>query len=208
MSYKSQRGDAQIASGAIRVTQVLDYFKEPWYTDWLCRVGKREANRVSKAAMKTGTSVDTLIKASPMELNEFLPEYKKASIESINCLTAYYKWLAIYKPNLVTPCTRLNAVIENQEVTGEPDIMVDDALVDIKCSSKISLKHWIQVNMYNYLLNPEKVIKVGILRLDKVTASYEYIVKNYDPSLVNVWCGMMVAYVAFNKGGDYGDVNV
>ena len=190
----------------IRVTQVLDYFKEPWYTDWVVKVGRREANRISKQALKTGALVDTIIKASPKEENQHLPEYKKISHEASQCLKAYWKWVEVYKPESITPCERLNTTIEGVEVTGEPDIMVDDIIVDIKCSNRIDIRHWIQVNMYKYLWKVEPVFKdkrelgkVGILRLDKVSGSYEYQVKDFDSSLVDVWVGLLRAFMVFNR---------
>ena len=196
-------------STPIRVTEVLNYFKEPWYIDWIHRVGRTEANRVSKAAMKIGTRVDEIIKENP--LNPDASQHKKETNEVLVAMGAYQKWLEVYKPKSITPCTRLNATIDGVEVTGEPDLMVDDVLVDIKCSSKISPSYWIQVNMYNLLRErhlPQPYWasehKVGILRLDKVTGSYEYVVKDYDQKLVDVWCGLMRAFVYYKGVGNDG----
>lgn len=196
----------------IRVTEVLNYFKEPWYIDWVHRVGRTEANKIGKKAMAIGTRVDEIIKLRKQLQSDFLEVFKKEKEEVLNCLSAYRKWYEVYQPKSITPCTRLNATIEGHEVTGEPDLMVDDVLVDIKCSSKISPSYWLQVNMYRNLLantgvdgvlyNPGKV---GILRLDKVSGSFEYVIQDYDPDKVSVWCGMLRAYVYFNKEKDNGD---
>ena len=188
---------------AIRVTEVLDYFKEPWYTNWVVRVGKREGNRVSKAALKVGTRVDEYIKTYAKGELGSAKRKEKPEVES--CLQAFEKWEKVYQPASIKPCTRLFATIDGIEVTGEPDLMIDDVLVDIKTSKHIDIKMWVQVNMYQYLSEMRSAYigltppKVGILRLDKTTASYEYVVKDYDPSLVNVWCGMLRAFVVFNK---------
>lgn len=192
-------------STPIRVTEVLNYFKEPWYIDWIHKVGRTEANRVSKAAMKIGTRVDEIIKENP--LNPDASQHKKETNEVLVAMGAYQKWLEVYKPKSITPCTRLNTTIDGVEVTGEPDLMVDDVLVDIKCSSKISPSYWVQVNMYCYLKAVETKMprnKVAILRLDKVTGSYEYVVKEYDPKLVDVWCGLMRAFVYYKEVGNDG----
>jgi len=181
---------------AIRVTEVLSYFKEPWYIDWIHKVGRTEANKIGKAAMAIGTRVDELIKSNASSGGA------KDKEEVHNCMAAYKKWLDVYKPSSVTPCTRLNAVIEGHEVTGEPDIMVDDVLVDIKCSSKISPSYWLQVNMYRKL--HDSTGDVAILRLDKVTGSFEYVVQKHDPFLCEVWLGLMRAYV-YLKGDGNGD---
>lgn len=185
----------------ISITTVLDYFKEPWYTDWVVRVGKREANRVSRNALLVGGRVDEVIKAYVN--GGKIKSEKKLEVES--CLQAFEKWEKVYQPASIKTCTRLFAKIEGIEVTGEPDLMIDNVLVDIKTSKRIDIKMWVQVNMYQYLSEMRSAYigltppKVGILRLDKTTASYEYVVKDYDPSLVNVWCGMLRAFVVFNK---------
>ena len=194
-------------SEPIRITEVLSFFKEQWYIDWVHKVGRTEANKISKASMKVGSRVDELIKTDSVPTN-------KDSAEVVTAFNAYGKWKAIYQPKSIIPGTRLFATIEGVEVTGEPDLFVDDVLVDIKCASKISPSYWVQVNMYKYLqvkqwCDPSAEMvkgKVGILRLDKTTGSYEYVVRDYEPHLVDVWCGLLKAMVYFkgeeDNGGD------
>ena len=70
-----------------------------------------------------------------------------------------------------------------------------------------------QVNVYKYLQvkqwsdpSAEMVkAKVGILRLDKTTGSYEYVVRDYEPHLVSVWCGLLKAMVYFKGESHDGD---
>ena len=201
----------QYKGTAIRVTEPLNYFAEPWKLDWYAKNGKAYCNKIGRAAMKIGSRVDELIKGQVS--NQLLTlDKKKDTIEVINCLKAWGKWQEVYQPKSIVPGTRLFATIEGVEVTGEPDIFVDDVLVDIKCSAKISLAYWIQVNMYKFLSSEQsmygsKVVEgnVGILRLDKLTTSYEYVVKDYDARLVDVWIGMMRAMVYY-KGEENGDV--
>lgn len=189
-----------------RVTEPLNFFSEPWKLDWYARVGKKEANLISRRAMKIGTRVDELIKLSLNPKSSGLPRKTKAKPEPSEvqaCLEAWAKWRRVYNPASVTPCVRWNATIEGQDVSGEPDILVDGVLVDIKCARKISPGYWIQVNMYQYLRKSQE--KVGILRLDKETASYEYVVREYEPSLVSVWIGLMRAYLYYKGASDDGD---
>ena len=198
-------------SKPIRITEVLNYFTEPWMLDWYAKNGKAYCNRVSKAAMKVGTRVDEIIKKECVESSHIATQYKKESDEVRNALTAYRKWADVYKPKSITPCTRLYATINSHEITGEPDLMVDNVLVDIKCSWSISLKYWLQVNMYRHLepgpYGKDNSSKVAILRLDKKTGSYEYVVKDYDPKLVDVWCGLLNAYV-YLKESENGRLDV
>jgi len=177
----------------VRVTEVLSFFKEQWYIDWVHKVGRTEANKISKASMKVGSRVDELIKTNSVPTN-------KDSVEVVTAFNAYGKWKAVYQPKSIIPGTRLFATIEGVEVTGEPDLFVDDVLVDIKCATKISPSYWVQVNMYRMLNGSppnDDLWKVGILRLDKTTGSYEYVVKDYDESLVDVWCGLLKAMMYY-----------
>ena len=179
----------------LRVTEVLDYFATPWLVAWKVKVGAKEANRISKAAMKIGTRVDEYIKANP-----YLPKLsKKDEVDLLNPILAYYKWFNVYKPTSIVPQARIVGMLEEVEVSGEPDLLVDDVLVDLKCSSRISPVYWIQVNVYAYLAQRHKV---AILRLDKVTGAYEYVIKDYDKSLVLVWLGLARAYLYYKGDGD------
>lgn len=180
-------------SEPIRVTEPLNFFKEQWYIDWIHRVGRTEVNKVGKQAMAIGTRVDELIKTGGVPTTKDKPEVH-------TCLSAYAKWLSIYTPLVVTNGNRLFKSIEEVEVTGEPDIYVDDVLVDIKCSSKISPMYWIQVNMYRKL--QDSTGKVAILRLDKHTGSFEYVVKEHDPFLCDVWLGLCRAML-YLKGEEH-----
>ena len=191
----------------VRVTEVIGYLKEPWYIDWVHRVGRTEANKIAKAAMKVGSRVDELIKATAFDTNLKMEHKEPAEVQT--CIGAYRKWLDVYKPKSIVNGTRLYAKIEGVDVTGEPDIFVDDVLVDIKCSSKISLSYWVQVNVYRFLdqMANERIshpYKVAILRLDKVTGSFEYVVKDYDQKCVDVWMGLFRAFLYY-KGDSDGD---
>lgn len=162
----------------IRVTQPLDYFHEPFLVDWKLRVGKAEANRISKAAMKIGTRVDELIKTGARPLSKDKPEVLIA-------LKAYEKWKEVYKPESVVPQVRINTNVtycgEQFILSGEPDLIAMDTLIDIKVASRISKKHWLQLAAYAWL--KEWKGPIGVLRLDKMTGSYEYVAKE----IVDEW---------------------
>jgi hypothetical protein len=179
----------------VRVTEPLNYLKEPWYINWVHKGGRTEANKVSKASMKVGTRVDELIKTGAEPLEKDSDEVKTA-------FCAFVKWRSLYTPLSLIPGVRLFKQIEEVEVTGEPDLYVDGVLVDIKCASKISSSYWIQVNMYRQLEGSTG--KVAILRLDKVTGSFEYVVKDYDPFMCVIWLGLCRAMM-YLKGDEDND---
>ena len=199
----------------IRITEVLGYFAEPWKLEWYGKKGKAHCNKIGKAAMKIGSRVDEIIKNGERPTAKDAPEVH-------NCIAAFNKWKEIYKP-IIIPCSRINIELYGQEISGEPDLNIEGTLTDIKCSSKISPSYWVQDTMYTFMntfiMAPElteeakvrwthdtcKDFKVAILRLDKVTGSFEYVVKDYDASLVDVWVGLMRAMVYYKGEQGNGD---
>lgn len=207
---------------AVRVTEALDYFKQPWYVDWVLRTfakqfkkhpdvekaqkfAMRDLRRICDEATDIGSRVDELIKEafSPMSqtATPMPTATKKDSPEVHMAITAFCKWYEVYQPKRITPLTRLSKNFYGLDLTGEPDLDVDGVTVDIKCAKRMSLGYWVQVNVYRFLQGGGG--KVGILRLDKETGSYEYVVKDYDAGLVDVWVGLARAMEYFK--GEQGD---
>lgn len=186
----------------VRVTEVLGYFKEDWYVRWVHRVGLTEANKIGKEAMKLGTILDEIVKGDGV-----LP--KKAKPDTVFAHEAFMKWRGIYQPAYLRTCPRLNAMINGVEVTGEPDFEIPDTTVDLKGAVKISKHYKVQVNVYEYLrrlngLTPNA--NVAILRCDKKTGSYEYWCEPYSKTFVDVWVGLMTAYVVYKENEDGDDI--
>lgn len=191
------------------MTEPLNYFKEPWYVEWVLRVfanrfkkcadvekaqkfAMRDLNKIMEEAMDTGTEVDRIIKKNPKSIVMSHKDYEVST-----CLGAYCKWVMHYQPKSIESCERFYAEVEGNKVSGEPDLLVDDVLVDIKCSKKISINYWIQLCTYRALRGESG--KIAVLRLDKESGAYEYIVKDYDENLFKVWVGLMRAYVVLKQ---------
>lgn len=184
----------------IRVTEVLGFFKEQWYIDWIHKVGRTEANRKSKEALKLGSLLDKIVK-------EGLTPDKKSSPDTVFAHEAFLKWKKIYEPEYLKPCVRLHAQVNGVAVTGEPDFEIPDTTVDLKGAVRISTHYKIQVNVYEYLrrisgLEPNK--NVAILRCDKQSGSYEYWAEPYSQRFVDAWCGLLVAYVVYKENDNDG----
>lgn len=188
---------------AIHVTQVLDYFMPPELVEWKLDEGRAEANRIGKKAMKIGTRVDELIK------NEGQPK-KSDSVEVQSCFKAYEKFREDYKPVSVKPCKRLYFEMLGFKITGEPDLDIAfpnyNVLTDIKGSNRIDIKHWIQDTVYASVTGHQKV---AILRLDKITEDYHFYERDYNEHYVNVFKGLLLAYVTYKGGFEgYGDQRI
>lgn len=179
--------------GWLSVTEVLGYFQEPGLVDWKVKTGAKEAKRIGTIAMKIGSRVDELVKLD-MEVGKVKFSVKDGS-EVKSCFEAYLKWKEDYNPKLVNAGITIRN--EHLMLQGEYDLLLEPAtIIDIKCSSSIKLSYWLQTAMYAYMLGG--CDKIGVLRLDKNLGIYEYVVRDYDPSLVEVYLGLLNAYHFFN----------
>ena len=146
-----------------RVTRIIDSFSPPELVEWKVRVGKAEANRVSKVALKFGSRVHELI-----EKDERVS--KKDSEEVKNCMKAWDSWLADNNhPMIMNGVTLYD---EARQIAGTPDFMVGPELVDIKTSREVKASHFIQLGGYASMM-VSRPTKVSILRLDKQAGIYE-----------------------------------
>lgn len=151
-----------------RITTILDYFTTPSLLAWKMRVGKKEAGRISREALRIGTNVDEAIRA---QVNgEKLPKLK--TVEAENCYRAFEQWRADYNvATLITCGTMFN---DELMVAGTPDLLWHDTftLIDVKCSSRISPQYWLQTEFYARSSHGSR--SKAILRLDKNLGIYEF----------------------------------
>lgn len=150
-----------------RPTHILDYFAPPGLVEWKIRVGNREANRISKIALRHGKDIDELIRSGK--------EPKKSeSLEVKNCYKAWLKWKEDYSPKrLLFPET---GYCNSRMIAGTPDIYWEDALtlIDIKSSKAIHENYFFQLGCYASLL-PCRIETLAVLRLDKELGEYEFV---------------------------------
>lgn len=185
----------------VRVTEVLDYFKQPWYVKWVLRIGLREANKKSKAALKLGTRIDEMVKLGQ-------EPSKKDKVEVHSAYKALNKWRATYcadvqEPLSLTPCTRINKECCGILLSGEPDVIALGRLTDIKAAKRISKTYWLQLAAYAWLTDWAE--EVAVLRLDKEIESFEYVTKRLADEWL-IYQGLLRAYVYYTEGDeDYDD---
>lgn len=191
---------------SIRVTEVLGHYKEQWYIDWVHRVGRTEANKKSKEALKLGSILDKIVK-------EGLEPAKKAKADTIFAYEAFQKWRRVYQPAYIKPCTRINWSYNGIEITGEPDFEIPNTTVDLKGAVRISSHYKKQVNTYEWgrrLVGLPPNENVAILRCSKELGSYEYWVEPYDQKFVDAWCGLLLNYIIdkeIDNGADVREVD-
>lgn len=148
-----------------RVTRILDYFAPPELVNWKVRVGKAEANKVSKVALKFGTRVHELI-----ETNGKLSS--KDGEEVKNCFKAFSSWKADNgNPSLINGSTLF---CERRGIAGTPDAMMGETLIDFKTSREVKAVHFAQLGAYASLMSVTPKV-LAILRLDKQSGIYEWV---------------------------------
>jgi len=185
-----------IKSGYVRVTEVLDFFPLPELVDWKLKVGKKTAGLISRAAMKHGSEVDSIIKGTIKESKTPKPEVKSA-------LVAFNKWKADFgvTTDLIFPERRYDEVMK---VTGEPDCLWGNYLIDFKCATSIKPNYWVQLAVYNSMLEEPKP-KLAVLRLDKNLGVYQF--RTHEQEGVNpdqcrsVFRGLLAAYRYYRPNG-------
>ena len=151
----------------VRVTEAIDYFKTPGFMAWREKVGTREANAISKKALKIGTRLHEIVASGDYQAA------KKDSQEVRNCVLAFNKWRERYQVTTISFPARLND--EAIDLTGEPDFTWVEAetLVDIKTSKEIWPGNFFQLGGYKRLGVQAK--RAAILQLDKETGDFLYL---------------------------------
>lgn len=187
-----------------RVTEVLDYFTPPALVEWKVTQGRASANKILRDTGKHGSRIDELVKTGKAPTIKDKPEVH-------SCYKAFLKWKEIYDPKEIVAQTRLYGKINGYEVTGEPDLLIDAVLHDLKGTNALRKKNWIQVNVYEELRRQNGLREspsIRLLRLDRVTESYQYPdAQAFNPRLVTLFGWLIYGYVYY-KEEETGDVNV
>lgn len=177
-------------TGYDRVSAILEVYQDPDLIDWKIRTGKKEARRISTVATKIGTNVDEWIKV--YLTGDKLPKLK--SVEAENCVNAFLKWKEDY--GIVGIGVGERIFNEETRVCGEPDLILEDEVLDIKCSSAIRPNYWIQTNWYAE--NLKKNYR-SVLRLDKNLGVYEYERRQISKADSEVFSALTVVYRYFKQ---------
>lgn len=149
-----------------RVTEAIEFFKPEWYADWLLKVGKRDANAISKKALKIGGRIDEIIRSGVYETD------KKDTEEVKKCLKNFLAWKERYSVGTLKPMER----IENDGIglTGCADFYwaETETLIDFKSSKRIYPEYIFQIGGYARLGYTLK--RLAILRCDKDLDEFEF----------------------------------
>ena len=174
------------------ISAIANFFHDQDYTDWFTTKGKREANKKIKEAMNQGTAVDLAIQTLSMLTEADLPAPKKFSDEVSSACKAWQKFIGTYEPTI----TARQRVVTNEQhnLIGTLDFEFNnDEICDLKYAIAIRPSYWIQLGGYRFLGgNVHK--KLSVLRIDKSSDMYEYVVREDVEYLTNVFVSTMNMY--------------
>jgi hypothetical protein len=166
------------------VTGVINWPKEQWYVDWIVRKGLAECNKVGRHARKVGTRVDDLIMKS-FESKKGITLTKKDGDDVRSAVRGWELWKERYEPRVLD--WQVTEYDDALGVVGTRDFLCEIGgatyLVDIKCAQQIGYKYAVQISKYIQMLSRTpntKDLYGGILRLDKMISSYEWISETSD----------------------------
>lgn len=150
----------------IRISETQDFFKPEWFTKWVLKVGVREANAISKKALKIGSRIDEIIRSGVYEAA------KKDSAEVKQSLKNFNAWRERYNVQEILPLARITD--EAIGLTGEGDFLwvEKDTLVDFKSSKRIYPEYIFQLGGYKRL--GFQGSRLGVLRCDKDLDDFEF----------------------------------
>ena len=173
----------------LRVTSILDYFMPKPLLEWALREGKAEYKNKTKVAKGIGTRIDRIATAILEDKHWCITDKDHPAIR--NCVNAFKRWLNDEKPKVDD--WQVTCYDNEIMVAGTRDLRIGNMIVDIKCANRISLGYWIQLAVYAKL-SRLPIDKLAILRLDKFTGEYDYVVKDNDPKLFELFVGMLNYY--------------
>ena len=172
------------------ISAIVNFFHDQDYTDWFCDKGRREANKTIKMAMGAGTEVDLAVQCLIKEGRVHRPVKYSAEVESAS--KAFLEWNDTYEPEI----TGMQRTISNEEqkITGTFDLELNhNEICDVKYATAIRPSYWIQLGGYRFLSgNTHR--RLSVLRFDKTSDMYEYVVREDVEYLTQVFISTLNLY--------------
>ena len=153
-----------------RFSTIMDYFPHPKLVEWKVSLGKAEAGKISRAALKEGSRIDEYTYLDWQGAKPKLP--KKDEHDFKSCVVAWEAWKKDY-PDVFSDIQGAQEVVhyDDSGCAGTLDFRTSKAIIDIKSSKRIALPYWVQTAFYNRKFQlPER----WVLRLNKEFQVYEF----------------------------------
>ena len=186
-----------------RVTEVLDHVVHPQLANWFKNNSKMKCERIAEETARIGKTADSLIQQDVNEGGYVPPEDDE---QVMNCLKG---WETIKKehPSFVGSITEMQTELKYGGIVGHPDYINKEergwGITDLKCTSGIRMKNWIQIAMYAqmhmHIKNLEFPFFIRIIRLNRDGAPPEWL-EITEPSYINYCMEQFYNYLSiFNS---------
>ena len=182
-----------------RVTSILSILRDPDLEVWAEKVGPVAAKRKATHAAKVGTTLDRMIKQQVAGEKVTWPRPASAEVRQGWKAWEEYRRLhevdyQIGKP-LVSPLYGYG---------GEPDLYKEEEIVDIKATTRLREKHWIQLHAYAPLLFPAwkphrqwSDVMLKLIRLDTFLGTYEVKMRRWDRQIWETFLKLKDVYATW-----------
>ncbi len=187
----------------IRVTQVLDYMLPGQLSDWFKRNSKAKCEAIGEETARIGNEVDKLVQED-IDDGGYIPPEGDEQVN--NCLKG---WEAYKKqePLFVQSVAEMQTEISDGEFVGHPDFInrighTEWGISDLKCTSGIREKNWVQCAKYAEILMIERgwtfPAFIRIIRLQR-TSEIPEVVTVSDPKFIQYCMNMFKVYAAIYR---------
>lgn len=143
-------------AGIVSVTEVLDYSCPPYLAKWFKNNSAAKCDKIGAETARVGTLVDALIQEDIRDGGYVPPEGDEAAR---NCLAAWEE-LKRDHPEFVGSVKEMQVEVGAFGVVGHPDFINGEnpswGITDLKCTSGIRSKNWIQEATYARMIMDER----------------------------------------------------
>lgn len=161
------------------VTECLDYCCPPHLVKWFKNNSAAKCDKIASETAECGSLVDKLIQQDIKEGSYLSPVGNQ---DALNCL-AQWEQLKKDHPEFVPSVSEMQAEIRAFGVVGHPDFInkteTEWGITDLKCTSGIRDKNWIQEATYARMLMVERgwtfPAFIRTIRLPRDGSPYEWL---------------------------------
>jgi hypothetical protein len=160
------------------VTEVIDFSCPPYLVKWFKGNSQAKCDKIGDETARIGTLVDRLIQQDIKDGGYVPPEEDE---KAMNCLKGWES-LKIKHPEFVPSVKEMQIEIEAFGVVGHPDFINEEpsgwGITDLKCTSGIRDKNWIQEATYARILMIMRGLGfpafIRTIRLDRELGTFEW----------------------------------
>lgn len=186
----------------IRVTEVLDSTIPARLAAWFKRNSAAKCEKIGTETARIGSEVDKLIQQDIEDGGYITPLHDEGVA---NCLAGWEKVKKDY-PDFVGSVVEMQTEISDGEIMGHPDYINQGkgfwGITDLKCTSGIRHKNWVQVAKYADIVMRSRKWKfpdfVRIIRLQR-DCPIPFVVTVSDPNFIQYCIDVFEIYLRLYK---------